>query len=211
MGQNAKSPKINYGRMGGASPLTAETMAQAAALEARLAAHSSDTVKVFIAMRYWKPDSVEAATAVAAFAPDEVILLPLYPQYSTATTASSLAAWTKAYRGGGRVRSICCYPVQENFIEGPRPADRPGLGGGWSASRRAAAVFRPRLARNGGQARRSLSGADRGDGGGRGGAAGRGAGTGGSVTRARWGAWPGWVLRPWRPSRRRARRGWAWS
>ena len=51
------------------------------------------------------------------FAPDQIVLLPLYPQFSTTTTASSLKAWRQAYKGPGEVRSVCCYPVQPDFIE----------------------------------------------------------------------------------------------
>jgi ferrochelatase len=113
----ARSAKANYQRMGGASPLLPETEAQARALRAALARRRpDDEVKVFIAMRYWKPMSDETARAVAAFAPDEVVLTPLYPQFSTTTTASSLAAWRKAYRGPGRVRAICCYPTLEGLV-----------------------------------------------------------------------------------------------
>lgn len=100
----------NYGAIGGASPLGAETEAQAVALQARLAAlRPDDEVKVFVAMRYWRPFTEEAAGAVAAFAAHEVVLAPLYPQFSTTTTASSLAAWARAYRGPGRQHTLCCY------------------------------------------------------------------------------------------------------
>jgi ferrochelatase len=104
------SAKANYAIMGGASPLLPESQAQANALEIALAA-PGDEVRCFIAMRYWKPFSAETAAAVAAFAPDEIVLTPLYPQYSTTTTGSSLAVWRKAYRGPGRSRAICCYPT----------------------------------------------------------------------------------------------------
>jgi ferrochelatase len=67
-------------------------------------------------MRYAPPLTIDAARAVATFAPDEVVLLPLYPQYSTTTTASSLAAWRKTYRGGGRSREVCCYPTETGLI-----------------------------------------------------------------------------------------------
>jgi ferrochelatase len=113
----ARSAKVNYGRMGGSSPLNRETKAQADALEAALAQRSSDVFKVFIAMRYWNPDSAETAKAVAVFAPDEVVLLPLYPHYSTTTTGSSAQAWAKAYKGSGQVRTVCCYPNQADFID----------------------------------------------------------------------------------------------
>jgi ferrochelatase len=107
----------NYASIGGASPLRQETLAQAKALEEKLSASKpGDDVRVFVAMRYWKPFTQEAAAAVAAFAPDSVALLPLYPQYSTTTTASSLAAWKRAYRGPGKVRGVCCYYEDEAFI-----------------------------------------------------------------------------------------------
>jgi ferrochelatase len=112
----AKMARANYALMGGASPLTPATLAQAKALQSALTAKTDAMVKVFTAMRYWKPDSDAAAKAVTAFAPDEVVLLPLYPQYSTTTTASSLNAWRKAYNGPGRVQAICCYPEQADVI-----------------------------------------------------------------------------------------------
>jgi protoporphyrin/coproporphyrin ferrochelatase len=112
------SAQANYRRMGGSSPLLRETQAQAAALEAELTQRLAPaTVKTFIAMRYWKPFSRETAKAVAQFEPDEIVLLPLYPQFSTTTTASSLKAWYRAYKGPGRSHAVCCYPTQEAFIE----------------------------------------------------------------------------------------------
>lgn len=112
-----KAAQANYALMGGASPLLKETEAQTAALEGALAARFAGDVKVFIAMRYWKPLTAETARAVEAFAPDEVVLLPLYPQFSTTTTASSLKAWRAAYRGPGRVRAVCCYPEEAGLVE----------------------------------------------------------------------------------------------
>ena len=112
-----KSAQANYAQMGGASPLLAETKSQAGALAAALAALSpNDVTEVFVAMRYWRPFTAETAAAVAAFAPDEIVLLPLYPQFSTTTTGSSLAEWAKVYRGPGRSRSVCCYPTLDGVI-----------------------------------------------------------------------------------------------
>jgi ferrochelatase len=67
-------------------------------------------------MRYWRPFSIDTARQVAAFAPDDVVLLPLYPQFSTTTTASSIKAWRAAYRGPGKVHTVCCYPTQAQFV-----------------------------------------------------------------------------------------------
>jgi ferrochelatase len=112
-----KEASANYAHMGGASPLLGETQAQAAALEAMLADRLAGyETRLCLAMRYWWPFTEDAAAAVAAFAPDEVVLLPLYPQYSTTTTGSSIAAWHKAYRGGGRVRTACCYFDEPGFV-----------------------------------------------------------------------------------------------
>jgi ferrochelatase len=117
-GTRARSARANYARMGGASPLLRETDAQARALEAELARTRPDLeTRVFVAMRYWKPTTEQAAKAVRNFAPDEVVLLPLYPQYSTTTTASSLQAWNAAYTGPGVVRAVCCYPDEDGLVE----------------------------------------------------------------------------------------------
>jgi len=100
----------NYAHMGGASPLLPETQRQSEALQQKLnATLAGFETRTFIAMRYWNPFTEEAAREVAAFAPDEVVLLPLYPQYSTTTTGSSVKAWRKAYRGSGRIREVCCF------------------------------------------------------------------------------------------------------
>jgi ferrochelatase len=113
-----RSAIANYAAMGGASPLTSETRLQARALEAALSRGIPEaTIQVLVAMRYWDPLTDETAAAVAAFEPDEIVLLPLYPQYSTTTTASSLAAWRQAYRGRGRVRAICCWYENGGLVE----------------------------------------------------------------------------------------------
>jgi protoporphyrin/coproporphyrin ferrochelatase len=112
-----KPAQENYALMGGGSPLLPETRKQAEALEAQLNARlPQDETRVFIAMRYWHPFTDETARAVEAFRPDEVVFLPLYPQYSTTTTASSLKLWRQTYTGTGTERVICCYPQSEGFI-----------------------------------------------------------------------------------------------
>jgi ferrochelatase len=124
-----------YAKLGGGSPILANTEAQAKALEARLSAAGLDA-KVFIAMRYWHPFAEDTARAVAALKPTQAILLPLYPQYSTTTTASSLASWKTAARAAGlqcETRAICCYPAERGFIEALAEAIRENLAG-WSGA-----------------------------------------------------------------------------
>ncbi len=113
-----KSAQANYAMMGGGSPLLPETLKQAAALSEALAdATPGDETEVFIAMRYWHPFTEDTARAVADFQPDHVVLLPLYPQFSTTTTASSLKVWREAYRGPGEVHAVCCYPDADGLVE----------------------------------------------------------------------------------------------
>ena len=107
-----------YAEIGGGSPLLPLTVEQADALEARL--QGEDEVKVFVAMRYWHPMSDETALQVKDFGPDEVVLLPLYPQYSTTTTASSIRVWKQAAKAAGLkvpTRILCCYPTEPGFIQ----------------------------------------------------------------------------------------------
>ena len=115
--RRAPEAQKNYDLMGGGSPLLPETEAQAAALDAALASVRPDLeARCFIAMRYWKPFTEDAARAVEAFAPDEIVLLPLYPQFSTTTTGSSLKLWNETYKGPGKSRAVCCYPDADGLV-----------------------------------------------------------------------------------------------
>ena len=107
-----------YAKMGGSSPIVAETRAQADALDKVLAERGLDA-KCFIAMRCWHPFSDGAALAVKAWGADRVVLLPLYPQFSTTTSASSLADWKRVARKAALeapTSEICCYPDHSDFI-----------------------------------------------------------------------------------------------
>lgn len=109
-----------YSHIGGKSPLLEETRAQGDALVAELAPMDPDMeTKAFICMRYWHPMTAEAVTQVKNWAPDEIVLLPLYPQYSGTTSGSSLGLWdTEAKRQGLTVpsKTVCCYPTEDGFI-----------------------------------------------------------------------------------------------
>src|SRR5690242_20094202 len=116
-GRRNKAAQVIYGHMGGGSPILPNTERQAAALLRALS--DVGEVGVFIAMRYWNPLTPAAVAKVKAFAPDEVILLPLYPQFSTTTTESSVNAWRKEARRQGlkaTEKLICCYPTELGFI-----------------------------------------------------------------------------------------------
>jgi len=115
--RRAPIAKEIYKTLGGASPLVRNTERQARALEKVLKPQGN--FKVFLAMRYWHPLARETARGVKAFGPDKVVLLPLYPQFSTTTTSSSLKDWQKAATAEGLeapTAAVCCYPADEQFI-----------------------------------------------------------------------------------------------
>ena len=106
----------NYALIGGKSPLLELTQAQGAALAAALGTYDT---RCFIAMRYWHPFAEEAARALAAWRPDRVVLLPLYPHFSTTTTGSSLSDWREAAARVGLVApvtTLCCWPTDPGVI-----------------------------------------------------------------------------------------------
>lgn len=105
-----KLAKANYALMGGGSPILPETRKQAEALEAEMAKRAPNvTFKCFPAMRYWRPFVIQAAEAALDWHATDAILLPLYPQFSSTTTASSLAEWRSVC--DLPAATICCYPA----------------------------------------------------------------------------------------------------
>jgi ferrochelatase len=115
-----RAPKAQgiYNEIGGKSPILENTLAQANALESSLAGHGQ--VKVFISMRYWHPLAGECVRKVKEYNPDHIILLPLYPQFSTTTTGSSFKEWdelAKMHELNTPTSHVCCYPAQREFVE----------------------------------------------------------------------------------------------
>jgi ferrochelatase len=120
-----------YARLGGRSPIVPETDAQARALEAALATRGHEA-RAFIAMRAWQPFSGEAARAAKAWNPEQIVLLPLYPQFSSTTTASSLDDWNEAAEREGLTAPqsrICCYPWSDGFVDAVAGVIRESLAG----------------------------------------------------------------------------------
>lgn len=109
-----RAPKIQqqYEKIGGKSPILDITSKQAALLENSL--QKKINAKVFIAMRYWKPFTEETVIEVNKFSPDIIVLLPLYPQFSTATTGSSVKEWNRLIKSQNILTNV---PVKviENY------------------------------------------------------------------------------------------------
>lgn len=115
-----KTAQEIYAHLGGKSPILEETKAQADSLEKSLRTSSDVDYKVFICMRHWHPMSNEVVKDIVAFNPDEVILLPLYPQFSTTTTLSSIEDFSDKIRKklpDILYKTICCYPKDKTFIQ----------------------------------------------------------------------------------------------
>jgi len=109
-----KKAKGIYRLMGGGSPILKLTRYQKKSLEKNL--RKKGEYKCFIIMRYWNPRASEVYKEVLQYNPKEVILLPLYPQFSTTTTGSSVNEWKNINTHNFKTRIICCYPYDENFI-----------------------------------------------------------------------------------------------
>jgi protoporphyrin/coproporphyrin ferrochelatase len=127
-GKRAPTTREIYKNSGGKSSLLENTKAQAKALEKHLKPMAE--VKTFIAMRYWHPFSFETVKKIKDFAPDRIILLPLYPQFSTTTTGSSATDWQRTAKKAGldvQTSIVCCYPKEANFIKAHATAIKPEL------------------------------------------------------------------------------------
>ena len=107
-----------YKEMGGKSPILEETKTQADAIEKSLK-NEEDDYKCFIVMRCWNPRAADVIKQVVKFNPQQIILLPLYPQYSKATSGSSIKEWISTCKKESvntETKIICCYPTEKYFI-----------------------------------------------------------------------------------------------
>lgn len=112
----AKKVQHHYSVIGGGSPIRRNTERQAQALEAHLK-DSGVAARCFVAMRYWHPFTEEAARQIQAAGCDQVVLLPLYPQYSRTTTGSSLNEWRRHFRQDLPVRPIESFYWNELYLD----------------------------------------------------------------------------------------------
>ena len=111
-----KTAQEIYAQMGGGSTILPVTKKQAELLEVELNKNLKSEFKVFVSMRYWHPFASEAINKIEKFSPDEILLLPLYPQFSTTTTKSSLDEFSKLLKDT-KIKTTCCYYKDPNFIK----------------------------------------------------------------------------------------------
>src|SRR6202050_5421838 len=114
----ARHVRHHYAEIGGRSPILEFTRRQAQALEAEL--RRDFDARVVVAMRYWHPFTAEAIGELQAYKPDEVVLLPLYPQYSRTTTGSSMNEWYLRFHPNGwnpLVRAVSEFHEDAGYID----------------------------------------------------------------------------------------------
>ena len=119
--RRAPTAKKIYKELGGSSPILDLTVKQSNALEKKLNdSDTSNVYKCFVVMRCWHPRADKVVNDVKNFNPEEVILLPLYPQYSAATSGSSIKEWMQICKDNDfktKTFTICCYPTNDSFVD----------------------------------------------------------------------------------------------
>jgi ferrochelatase len=92
----SKKSQANYMEIGGGSPLRGITEEQAIALHKSLQDKGQD-VQVYIGMRYWHPFTEEAIARIKRDGVEQLVILPLYPQFSISTSGSSFRLLEKIW------------------------------------------------------------------------------------------------------------------
>jgi protoporphyrin/coproporphyrin ferrochelatase len=119
--RRAPTAKKIYQEIGGESPILKLTVEQSSALEKRLnESDKRNEYKSFVVMRCWNPRAEKVINDVRSYNPEEIILLPLYPQFSAATSGSSIKEWHDVCKKNNyktKTSTICCYPTDTLFIK----------------------------------------------------------------------------------------------
>lgn len=136
--RRAHKARAIYEKIGGGSPILGQTEAQARALEEALGTGTGGQHewRGYVCMRYWHPLTETVVRSVARFAPDRIVLLPLYPQFSTTTTGSSVGAWRKAVSFKIPTVAIESYPMEPGFLQASVELVKQGLAEAGAAPKR---------------------------------------------------------------------------
>tara|TARA_B110000438_G_scaffold284415_1_gene313454 strand:- start:1231 stop:2247 length:1017 start_codon:yes stop_codon:yes gene_type:complete len=116
--RRAPIAKNIYKEIGNKSPILELTQKQSLSLEKKLL--QKGNYKCFVIMRCWHPRAIDVIKKIKEFNPEEIILLPLYPQFSAATSGSSINEWKELCKKENykiKTKTICCYPTESNFIK----------------------------------------------------------------------------------------------
>ena len=116
--RRAPIAKNIYKEIGNKSPILELTQEQGQKLEKNLL--EKGDYRCFVVMRCWHPRAADVIKKVQQYNPEEIILLPLYPQFSASTSGSSITEWKhlcEKERYKIKTKIVCCYPTEKNFIE----------------------------------------------------------------------------------------------
>ena len=113
----AKTSQENYLEIGGGSPLREITEAQAIALEDKLREMGHDA-KIYVGMRYWHPFTEEAISQIKSDGIKEVVVLPLYPQFSISTSGSSFRVLEEMWSSDPGLKNID-YTIVPSWYKNP--------------------------------------------------------------------------------------------
>lgn len=107
----------NYKQIGGGSPLRRITEAQGEALKEQLQALGQEA-NIYVGMRYWHPYTEEAIAQLTQDNIDQLVILPLYPQFSISTSGSSFRLLDKLWREDPKLQRIS-YKVIPSWYKQP--------------------------------------------------------------------------------------------
>lgn len=113
----AEKSQQNYLEIGGGSPLRRITEEQAQALEKQLSAEGTEA-RVYVGMRYWHPFTEEAIVTIKRDRISEVVILPLYPQFSISTSGSSFRLLEQMWLEDPALR-IVKYKIVPSWYDNP--------------------------------------------------------------------------------------------
>ncbi|MDG2989760.1 ferrochelatase [Candidatus Synechococcus calcipolaris G9] len=114
----ARKSQKNYEEIGGGSPLRRITEEQAAALKTCLQSRGVDA-ELYVGMRYWHPFTEEAIAQIKADGIGELVVLPLYPQFSISTSGSSFRLLEALWEKDAQLQAIR-YSLVPSWYDAPR-------------------------------------------------------------------------------------------
>lgn len=112
-----RKSQANYEKIGGGSPLRRITEEQAIAIEKELQERGTDA-RVYIGMRYWNPFTAEALEAIRRDGIEDLVILPLYPQFSISTSGSSFRLIDRIWKENPGLKPLK-YTVVPSWFERP--------------------------------------------------------------------------------------------